>query len=54
MQVKTGEKAPISGQYKVVGEKREITLVKNKKVPPAGNGINKFVLVDKTKHERGK
>lgn len=48
--VKTGEKVKISGQYRVVGCKREITLVSGKKVPPTNTGNTSFVLVDKTKH----
>ena len=38
---KTGQKAPVSGQYKPVGSKT---------VPPTSNGAATFVLVDKTKH----
>lgn len=45
---KTGQKAPVSGQYKPVGSKTEVTLVKGKTVPPTR--ANTFVLVDKTKH----
>jgi len=49
--VKPGEKAPVSGQYKVVGGKDEVTLVKDKIVPPnnSGEGKQAFKLVDKTK-----
>ena len=49
---KTGQKAPVSGQYKPVGGKSEITLIKGKTVPPTANGATKFVLVDKTKHRK--
>ena len=49
--IKTGEKAPVSGQYRPVGSKTEVTLIKDHKVPPTSNGITKFVLVDKTKHK---
>lgn len=49
--VKTGEKAPVSGQYRPIGGKTEITLVEGKKIPPTSNGKTKFVLVDKTKHK---
>lgn len=48
--VKTGQKAPISGQYKPVGSKTEITMVEGKTIPPTANGATKFILVDKTKH----
>ena len=50
--VKTGEICKQSGQYKVVGSNTEITLVKDKKVPPTIGGKTEFVLVDKTKHKR--
>lgn len=50
--IKTGQKAPVSGQYKPAGGKSEITLVKGKTVPPTPNGATTFVLVDKTKHRK--
>lgn len=50
--IKTGQKAPVSGQYKPVGSKTEVTLVKGKTVPPISNGVTTFVLVDKTKHRK--
>lgn len=49
--VKTGQKAPISGQYKPIGSNNEITLVRGKTVPPSSNGVTKFTLVDKTRHK---
>lgn len=45
-----GTPAPESGQYKVVGESREITAVKGKSLPPGRKSGTKYVLVDKTKH----
>lgn len=48
--VKTGQIAPVSGQYKPAGSKTEITLVEGKRVPPTANGSSTFTLVDKTKH----
>lgn len=48
--VKTGQKAPTSGQYRPVGSKTEITLVEGKRVPPTSSGATKFTLVDPTKH----
>lgn len=48
----TGQKAPVSGQYKPVGGKSEVTLIKGKNVPPTSNGATTFVLVDKTKHRK--
>ena len=50
--VKTGNIAPVSGQYKVKGSNTEITLVKGKLVPPVSSGSAQFTLVDKTKHKK--
>lgn len=52
--VKTGQKAPVSGQYRPVGSKTEITLVQGKRVPPTPAGTTKFKLVDQTKHVEGR
>ena len=49
--VKTGQKAPVSGQYKPAGSKTEVTLVQGKTVPPTSSGATKFKLVDQTKHK---
>lgn len=49
--VKTGQKAPVSGQYRIIGAKTEVTLVKGHTVPPTSDGKTKFTLVDKTKHK---
>lgn len=49
--VKTGQKAPVSGQYKPAGSNTEITLVQGKRVPPTSGGATTFTLVDKTKHK---
>ncbi len=51
--VKTGQRAPVSGQYKPVGSKTEVTFVQGKKVPPTATGTTTFTLVDKTKHSGG-
>ena len=51
---KTGQKAPVSGQYKPVGHKSEITLIKGKRVPPFQCESANFILVDRTKHKGGK
>jgi hypothetical protein len=48
---KTGEKAPVSGQYRPKGTNEEITLSKGDRVPPYDKQAKKFVLVDKTKHK---
>lgn len=50
---RTGQTAPVSGQYKATGSKTEITLVHGKKVPPTPAGATKFTLVDRTQHKGG-
>jgi hypothetical protein len=50
--VRTGEKAPISGQYRPMGTKQEITLSKGDRVPPYHQRAKNFVLVDITKHKK--
>ena len=50
--IKTGQKTPVSGQYRVVGTKTEVTLVKGHTVPPTARGKTKFTLEDKTKHKK--
>ncbi len=52
VKVKTGEKAPVSGQYKIKGGQTEITLVQGKRVPPTTSGATQFTLVDKTRHSK--
>ena len=52
--VKTGQKAPVSGQYKPKGGKAEVTLIEGKRVPPSSSGATEFKLVDKTKHKGGR
>lgn len=51
--VKTGQKAPVSGQYKPAGSKSEVTFVQGKRVPPTPSGATSFTLVDQTKHKGG-
>jgi hypothetical protein len=56
---KSGEKAPASGQYGVVGPRggptgAEVTVSKGEKLPPTPKTGQGFVLVDKTKHESDK
>lgn len=50
--VKTGQKAPTSGQYRPTGSKNEYTFVKGHKVPTTPSGAKVFVLVDQTKHQK--
>jgi len=49
---RTGEKAPVSGQYQPAGSKQEITLSKGDRVPPYHQRAKSFVLVDRTKHKK--
>ncbi len=54
--LKPGQKAPKSGQYKVVGPRggnrdREVTSTKGKPLPPSKPG-EKYILVDETKHSK--
>jgi len=56
---KPGQKAPVSGQYVVVGPKggntgTEITATKGETLPPTAKPGQGFVLVDKTKHKDDK
>lgn len=56
---KPGQKAPVSGQYGVIGPKggktgTEITVTKGETLPPTPKPGQGFVLVDKTKHESDK
>ena len=53
---KPGQKAPVSGQYGVVGPKggktgSEVTVTKGETLPPPPKPGQGFVLVDKTKHK---
>jgi hypothetical protein len=56
---KPGQKAPVSGQYGVVGPKggktgTEVTVTKGETLPPTPKPGQGFVLVDKTKHKNDK
>ena len=51
--INTGQKVPVSGQYRPTGSKTEVTLVQGKRVPPTTTGVTTFTLVDKTKHSGG-
>jgi hypothetical protein len=53
---KPGQKAPVSGQYAIVGPKggktgTEVTVAKGETLPPTPKPGQGFVLVDKTKHK---
>jgi len=54
---KPGQVAPVSGQYEEVGPRggrtgREVTSVKDERLPPTSKTGNQFILVDPTKHKR--
>lgn len=51
VKVNTGGTAKVSGQYRPVGTRHEITLSKGDRVPPYSKEAKTFVLVDKTKHK---
>lgn len=53
---KPGQKAPVSGQYGVIGPRggktgTEVTVTKGETLPPTPKPDQGFVLVDKTKHK---
>lgn len=55
---KPGQKAPVSGQYVIVGPKggktgSEVTVSEGETLPPAPKPGQGFVLVDKTRHKSG-
>ena len=57
--LKPGQKAPDSGQYAIVGPKGgnaggEVTVTKGKSLPPTPKPGQFFVLVDPTRHKKGK
>lgn len=54
-----GEKAPASGQYTNVGPRggnggSEVTIIKNKPLPPTPKSGQTWVLVDPTNNKSGK
>jgi len=53
--VRTGEIAPVSGEYRPSGSRNEVTMVKGNRVPPNNEGVRQsFTLVHKAKHESKK
>lgn len=54
--LKSGQKTPVSGQYKVIGPRggnkgREVTSTKGNTLPPSKPG-ERYILVDKTLHKK--
>ena len=52
---KSGEKAPCSGQYEIIGRRgghthKEVTVVKNEPLPPTRKPGESYRLSDRTKH----
>jgi hypothetical protein len=57
--LKPGQPAPISGQYKIVGPRggnpgTEVTAVEGHRLPPTPKPGQRYNLVDATKHKGGK
>ena len=55
--IQPGKPAPVSGQYERIGPRggktgHEVTVVKNKPLPPTPKPNETYVLVDKTKHKK--
>ena len=59
MNLKPGQKAPVSGQYALIGSRggntgKEVTAVKNKVMPPTPKPRQTYKLNDATKNKSGK
>lgn len=52
MTTKTGQIAPVSGQWRVVGTSYEITLSRGDRVPPYERRAVTYILVDRTRVQR--
>lgn len=52
IKVKTGEKVPVSGQYRASGKETEATLVRKEPAPPNPGHLPYWILVDITRHKR--
>jgi len=49
--LKSGERAPVSGQYRNTRTGTEVTSVKGEPLPPGPKG-SKYNLIDKTRHKK--
>lgn len=49
-----GEKAPVSGQYRNISTRTEVTVVKGEPLPPTPGKNQEYILVDMTKHKSTK
>lgn len=54
-----GEKAPLSGQYEIVGSRggrtgEERTIIKGERIPPPPKAGQSYIPVDPTKNKSGR
>ena len=59
MALKPGTKAPVSGQYGVIGPRggkinHEVTVVKGEPMPPTQKSGQRYVLNDRTNNKSGR
>jgi hypothetical protein len=45
-----GERVPVSGQYRLVGTRDEVTSVQGERLPPTPKPGQRYVLEDRTRH----
>lgn len=54
--LKPGERAPVSGQYQIIGPRgskgAERTVVKHEPLPPTPKPGSSYKIVDRTKHKK--
>lgn len=58
-QMKPGEKAPVSGQYEIVGPRggrtgEERTVVRHERLPPTPEPEQTYRIADRTKNQSGR
>ena len=49
---KPGQTAPISGQYRIMGQRVERTVTRGEPLPPTPEPGQRYKLADRTKHKR--